>query len=1095
MRILAKSSSKSLFLSVLLSMAAHGAFAQTEVNITGFPADAAEGCVLPATCSGTTNFVFTLTRTGPALAFNVSYTITGDVVAPEDYAALSGTVAFTAAQTTRTITVAVLRDRKFEIDEAITLTLTGADSGAVVGAASTDTAVVLNDDTPPTISIGNRTVAEGTLANFAVTLSNGSYLPVSVTATTADGTANGVVTAPFPQADYTTNAPVGTVVTFAANATVLTQNVGIATVNDLVYEGGTLGTPETFFVNLSAPVNGAIGTGTGNGLITDNEALPTVSVTSAASIAESGGTYAFTVSLVRQSVDTINVTATAVDGTAQQVAAPFPVADFNPMTQGLTFLPGETSKVVNVTINEDVVDEATETLFVQLSGLVNVNPGTISRTGTIVDNDTAPVVSIVATSSPVSEGAGSATFTVSLSAISGQTVSVNAQTLLSPGTAISGVDYTAAGPTVLSWTPGNNTPQTLVVPITDDLLDEANETFRGSLSGITNATASPVNADMTIVDNDPIPTVSISDVTVTEGNTPSTVTASFTVSLSAASGQTITVRASTANGTATTANNDYVSQSNVQLTFSPLQTSQQFNVTVNGDNVLEVDETFLVNLSLPSATVTIADGQGVATISNDDSPAVSIGDAQIVEGNSGQVSLNFTVSIPDSAPVGGVAFDFDTTDGSATLADSDYVQVTGGSGLIPAGTSSTTVSVLVNGDAAVEVNETFTVTISNASLPSFPAGIVTILDATATGTILNDDAVVPGSLVISEFRLSGPNGINDEFIEIANTTSSPITVSTTDLSPGFSVARTGGSQVFTIPNGTTIPARGHLLAVNTNGYSLQNYGGLNAAAADRTWTTNIADDTGLALFATANILAYGSATPLDAVGFASDVATPYAEGPTGLAGVGSGPFAHNYSLVRKHAVGPGAALQDTGDNAADFVLVAVDAGTYGPMTALLGGPSPENLAAETERSNAEVAFSGGGAVFTGVAGVAPKALEFRRTFTNNTAGALNALRFKITSLTGVNSPGGVADLRPTDSTTFGTFQGLTLEGMPSASYVLTTPTTPPYPAGTLPNGGLNSTWRLVTAPIPPAGSVDVNLRVEYTLSGLPYLLWVVPEAK
>ena len=138
-------------------------------------------------------------------------------------------------------------------------------------------------------------------------------------------------------------------------------------------------------------------------------------------------------------------------------------------------------------------------------------------------------------------------------------------------------------------------------------------------------------------------------------------------------------------------------------------------------------------------------------------------------------------------------------------------------------------------------------------------------------------------------------------------------------------------------------------------------------------------------------------------------------------------------------------------------------------------------------------------------GGSPKALEFRRTLTNYTAGVLNALRFKISNITTVNSGPGVADLRPTSSGTVGSFLGLALEGMPTASYFLTTPSVPVppadfYPAGTLPNGGQNSTWRVVTAPIPgtspgPSGTVDVNFRVEYTISGAPYFIWVVVEAK
>jgi hypothetical protein len=832
------------------------------VNISGVPAAAPEGCAL-LTCSGFTNFVFTLTRTGPAIAFSAQYVIGGDVVAPEDYTAHSGTIAFTAAQASRTVTVAIKRDSKYETNEALTLTLVGANNGASVGTTTFAATTVQNDDSLPRISIGNRTATEGTVASFAVTLSNASYLPISVTAMTAAGTAAGVAAAPFWVADYTPTPPLGTTVNFPPGVTVV--NFPVATVNDTVYEGGALGTKETFFVNLSNGLhNGVPGLtitdAQGDGFITDNETVPTVSISSAANVAESAGTYPFTVTLNRPSVATINVTATANDGTAQQLPGAFAISDFAPLTQTLTFVPGETSKTVNVTVNEDTLDEANETFSVQLGTPVNVSLGTSSRTGTINDNDDSPALSIVATSSPVAESAGTATFTVSLSGVSGRPVSVTVQTVASPGTATAVDDYTPAGPTLLTWAAGDNTPQTFVVTIVGDALSEASETFRATLTGAANATTSPSYATMTITD---------------------------------------------------------------------------------------------------------------------------------------------------------------------------------AAGVIPA-----------------------------------------------------------GALVISEFRLSGPGGAEDEFIEIANTTSAPITVSAPDSSGGFSVATTGGVPVFTIPNGTIIPARGHLLAANntmTTGYSLQNYGGVNAATPDAVWAADIPDNTGLALFPTDNAGAYGATAPLDAVGFTSDPA-PYLEG-TGLTGIGVGPFANNYSLVRRYATGPGAALQDTGDNAADFALVAVDAGTYGPVTALLGAPSPENLAAEREFSNSEITMSGAGAVSTGSAGLDPRGLEFRRTFTNHTPGTLTALRFKVTSITTLNSPGGVTDLRPTDSPTAGSFQGLGLEGMPSAGYTLTTPAAGGYGAGLLPNGGLNSTWRVPAVSVGPGSTVDVNFRVEHTTTGLPYLLWVVPDGK
>jgi hypothetical protein len=78
-------------------------------------------------------------------------------------------------------------------------------------------------------------------------------------------------------------------------------------------------------------------------------------------------------------------------------------------------------------------------------------------------------------------------------------------------------------------------------------------------------------------------------------------------------------------------------------------------------------------------------------------------------------------------------------------------------------------------------------------------------------------------LVISELRFRGPNGANDEFVEIYNQTNSDVTVNATDGSSGYAVAASDGVIRFVIPNGTVIPARGHYLGANTIGYSLVNY--------------------------------------------------------------------------------------------------------------------------------------------------------------------------------------------------------------------------------------------------------------------------------
>src|SRR5213078_1579338 len=131
-------------------------------------------------------------------------------------------------------------------------------------------------------------------------------------------------------------------------------------------------------------------------------------------------------------------------------------------------------------------------------------------------------------------------------------------------------------------------------------------------STVTNGTESGTQqVTATIIDDDG-PGISINDVTVTEGNSGQTTNATFSVSLSAASPQSITVDYSTANGTAT-ASADYVAKSGT-LTFpANSSTPQTITIVVNGDNIDEIDETFAVNLSNP-LHATIATGTGTGTI-------------------------------------------------------------------------------------------------------------------------------------------------------------------------------------------------------------------------------------------------------------------------------------------------------------------------------------------------------------------------------------------------------------------------------------------------------------------------------------------------
>jgi hypothetical protein len=157
----------------------------------------------------------------------------------------------------------------------------------------------------------------------------------------------------------------------------------------------------------------------------------------------------------------------------------------------------------------------------------------------------------------------------------------------------------------------------------------------------------------------PLPSVSISDVSVTEGNAGMAV-ATFTVDLSEASSQTVTVGYTTANGTAT-AGADYVATSG-SLTFNPGVKTQSVTVSVIGDATTEADETFFVNLS-GATNATIADSQGVGTITNDDGVSATSPTIVSLQGATsiGQTSATVGAIVNPNGSATTVYFDYGTT--------------------------------------------------------------------------------------------------------------------------------------------------------------------------------------------------------------------------------------------------------------------------------------------------------------------------------------------------------------------------------------------------------------------------------------------------
>jgi hypothetical protein len=352
-----------------------------------------------------------------------------------------------------------------------------------------------------------------------------------------------------------------------------------------------------------------------------------------------------------------------------------------------------------------------------------------------------------------------------------------------------------------------------------------------------------------------------------------------------------------------------------------------------------------------------------------------------------------------------------------------------------------------------------------------------------------------GDLVISEFRLRGPSGANDEFIEIYNKTSAPITVATGDGSAGYAVAASDGVARFVIPNGTVIPAKGHYLGANSVAYSLS-----ANAPADVTYTTDIPDNAGIALFSTSTPANFSPGTRLDAVGSTSEGNTLYKEG-TGYSALT--PFSIDYAFYRSFCPnntgvfgtalgcvpGGGAVPKDSGNNAADFVFVDTN-GTSVGAGQRLGAPGPENLAAPVERNSIPVVVLDSSTSASSVPNrlrdladpsAAQGSIEFRRRVQNNTGTNITRLRFRVIDINTFPAPGGFADLRTRTSTTIvvaGINDAVTCSPSPAPCSVSVQGTTLEQPP-TQPNGGaFNSTYSAGTitlgTPLPPGESINVR---------------------
>jgi hypothetical protein len=417
----------------------------------------------------------------------------------------------------------------------------------------------------------------------------------------------------------------------------VTSDANKGTVSELLGNGdGTLTEAVPFSVG-SSPMAVAVGDFNGDGrpdIATANAGSNTVSVLlndgagangpwlriEDASVTEghAGDTIAsFVVTLSAASSETVTVHFATTDSDATAGS------DYQAISGTLTFAPGEISKTVAVPVHGDRLGESHETFLVNLSGAINATITDGRGVGTIVNDE--PWINITRTVYQTEGNAGQTpiAFDVTLSqaydlpvTVDWATADVVAVGSATQGPATAGSDYQATGGT-LTFAPGE-TSKTITVPILGDTIFERDEWFVVNLSGTTtNATIGQHFGDAHILNDDVAPRISISDVTKSEGKKGKTTLFTFTVTLSAAYDQPVTMSFRTLNGTATTSNNDYVAKSGT-LTFAPGETTKTITIEVKGDSKREGNETFYLDLFGLSGNASFTKNRGIGTILNDD---------------------------------------------------------------------------------------------------------------------------------------------------------------------------------------------------------------------------------------------------------------------------------------------------------------------------------------------------------------------------------------------------------------------------------------------------------------------------------------------
>ncbi len=321
--------------------------------------------------NGADNLIYTIALSAASASpITMNLTVGGTATNGADYVVLNPPVIIPAGATSHTVVVDPNSDGSIEAHETVIITL-AAGAGYTVGAPNSATGTILNDDFP-SVTVSSVTANEGNSGTtnmvFTVLLSS----PAATGGVTFDiATANGTATA---GQDYVANSQTGVVIPEGVTSATFTVVVNGDTLNE---------TNETFTVRISNVVGAFVNGSQGTGTITNDDAQPTLSISSSSIVEGNVGTRTLNFVMTLDAPSGLGVTVNVATANGTATAG----SDYVAASGGFSFAPGETSKMFPVTVNSDTTPEGDESFTVTMSGVTNATVGANPGTGTITNDD------------------------------------------------------------------------------------------------------------------------------------------------------------------------------------------------------------------------------------------------------------------------------------------------------------------------------------------------------------------------------------------------------------------------------------------------------------------------------------------------------------------------------------------------------------------------------------------------------------------------------------------------------------------------------------------------------------------------------------